>query len=64
MTSLTCPLCAFDRIDAGACRPGCIFAGSCGLVRCNRCGYEFPDPARFFFASRLARLFKTQEVRP
>jgi hypothetical protein len=55
-------MCAFDKVDAKQCRPGCMLAKSCTLVRCERCGYEFPDPAKSFFAVRLARLFGKQEV--
>lgn len=59
---LTCPMCAFDKVDTQACRPGCLFASSCGLVRCDRCGYEFPDPSHSFFGTRLARLLGKNEV--
>lgn len=62
--SPACPMCAFDAIDATACRPGCIFAGACGLIRCNRCGYEFPDASKSFIAPRLARLLGKHEVQP
>ena len=62
MSKLTCPLCCYGEVTPEHCRPGCLFAASCALVRCGRCGFEFPDPSKSFVGSRLARLFGKKEV--
>lgn len=53
---LTCPMCQATVPTGTACHVSCpLSAGSCGLVRCPRCGYEMPDPSRSWLASALQR---------
>jgi hypothetical protein len=45
---IDCGMCghAFTQQEGAACRSGCPVAGSCGMVTCPACGYEFPPESK------------------
>jgi len=58
---ITCPMCntSFSEEESAACCTHCSLfgAGGCHMLRCPRCGYELPPPARL--PKLLAKLAKT-----
>jgi hypothetical protein len=53
---IRCPLCGAEAVRGGA-ACSCPLSLCCGLLRCEHCSYEFPDPARSRLAGWLARWF-------
>ncbi len=45
--SVRCGFCGhrFDPAEAARACGGCPLRGTCGALRCPRCGYEMPPPA-------------------
>ncbi len=61
----TCPLCSAAFSTDTHCdtdnHSGCPMASHCALIRCPRCGYEFPDSNRSVVARWLSRWLKSDE---
>jgi Fe2+ transport system protein FeoA len=52
--SCRCPLCGAGITGGGSSCASCPLAWSCDLLRCPRCGYEFPRGSRLLaWAKRL-----------
>ncbi len=56
---MKCGFCGFEFevAEAEAACPSCPLVGSCGLMRCPRCGYEMPPEAKLitWLRGRLAK---------
>jgi hypothetical protein len=53
-TSFECGLCGFCFTHGARVCASCAWGAECSLVRCPRCGYQFPRQSRLALA--LARL--------
>ncbi len=60
---MKCALCGleFEKEEAGEACKGCGFFHSCGLIRCPRCGYEFPAESSL---ERLIKKWRSKDVEP
>ena len=56
----TCPFCGieFGQDEAQVACQGCPLAPSCGMLKCPRCGYEFPGEARL--PALVKKLWRTR----
>ncbi len=44
---IQCSLCSWEfSTEEGEVCASCPMAGSCNMIRCPNCGYEFPDPSK------------------
>jgi Fe2+ transport system protein FeoA len=60
---VTCPLCGFEFAKGDTlCEHGCPFGGSCDLICCPSCEYEFPEKPQT--VSWLRRIFRRRATKP
>ena len=64
-TTFACGLCGLRFTHGGKVCTSCVLSGGCDLVKCPRCGFQFPRESRVVaLVRRLLRASRTPAGRP